>query len=269
MKQWATSINHHLRVWIVFVRLKMIQFLVYRADFIFSSLGSVSWVVATLLTYKVIFGQVDQIAGWSWEEMIILYGIYNLFWGIFITFLSGGHSIGSKIRYGGFDAALLRPLNNIFSATLRFSPDFIVHIFSGSIIFIYGLNVANISVPLLNYLLFSVLFINGLAMGYFLGLIFGCSAFWMIENDQMVSLFWNIEAFAKYPSEFFKFSKVIYLLIFTLVPIMFIVVVPVKILTSGFDPLLFFGAFGSSALLILISTRLWKVGIKRYNGVSI
>ena len=201
--------------------------------------------------------------------MVVLYGVYNLFWGIFITFLSGGHSISSKIRYGGFDAALLRPLNKIFSATLSLYPDTISHVITGAIIFIYGLNVANISIPLVNYLLFSVLFINGLAMGYFLGLIFGCSAFWMVENDQVVSFFWNIETFAKYPSEFFKFSKVIYFLVFTLVPIMFIAVVPVKILTSGFDPLLFFGAFGASIFLILITIRLWRVGIKRYNGVSV
>ena len=269
MKQWATSLNHHLRVWMVFVRLQMIQFFVYRADFIFSSLGSVSWVVATLLTYKVIFGQVERMAGWSWGEMIVLYGVYNLFWGIFITVLSGGHSIGSKIRYGGFDAALLRPLNKVFSATLRFSPDFLVHIITGAIIFIYGLNVANIPIPLANYLLFSVLYINGLVMGYFLGLIFGCSAFWMVENDQVVSFFWNIETFAKYPSEFFRFSRAVYFLVFTLVPVMFIAVVPVKILTSGFDPLLFFGAFGANAFLIIIATRLWRAGIKRYDGVSV
>jgi ABC-type uncharacterized transport system permease subunit len=201
--------------------------------------------------------------------MVLLYGVYNLFWGIFVTFLSGGHALGWKIRYGGFDASLLRPINSIFSATLRFTPDTIAHIITGLLIFIFGLGQSGITISLVNFVLFLILFINGLVMGYFLGLIFGSSAFWMTENNEIVSFFWNIETLAKYPSDFYKFSKVVYGLVFTLIPVMFIAVVPVKILSSGFDLWLFIGAFVVCGFLATVAIRLWKAGIKKYNGVSV
>jgi ABC-2 type transport system permease protein len=269
MRRLATSFFHYLKVWLVYARLKLMRYFVYRGDFIFSSLGSVSWIMVTLITYRIIFSQVNQIAGWSWGEMVLLYGVYNLFWGIFVTFLSGGHDLGWQIRHGGFDTALLKPMNSIFSATLRVTPDTIVHIITGLLIFIFGIGESAIAITTINFVFFLILFINGLILGYFLGLVFGCSAFWMTENNQVVSFFWNVETLAKYPSDFYKFNKVIYTLIFTLIPIMFIAVVPVRFLSYGFDPWLFFGSFIATGFVAVIAVYLWKAGVKKYNGVSV
>ncbi len=265
LKEWL----HSFRVYLVWLQMRWLRHLEYRFNAIANSFGSLFWVGITLLTYNLIFQKVDSLAGWSWNEMLVLFGVYNLWWGLMVTFFNGGLRIGERVRRGGMDKVLLWPGKAFFYVSMKFEPELLVHFLTGVIIFVISLNRVQINLSLFSFILFFVLLLNSLALIYFVSILFGSTAFWFIENRQLADFFWLWETLAKYPGEFFSGSKVLHWAVFTILPVVFIAVIPTEVVLGKIK----WGTIGSAFLITFIfailARKVWRVGLKRYTGVSI
>lgn len=212
MKEWVFKAKRYLVVWCQYCRMVGKTHLTYRANFFANTIFSLGWLAATLLTYHFIFQQISAFAGWTWPEMIFLYGVYNLFWGVLVSFFLGGWRLGSAVRFGFLDRILLLPINHFFVVSLHFDPSQIFHALAGLLLLVLAWNQLEVNVPFLRLFAFILLFLNGVFLGWLLSFIFGLTAFWIIENSEARLFFWNIETLAKYPQEVFTRHKALYLL---------------------------------------------------------
>ena len=265
LKDWS----HTIRVYLIWAHKMWLVHLEYRLNVILGSLGSLFWMGVTLITYRLIFDQIDSLAGWSWAEMVLLYGVYNLWWGIMNTFFNGGLDISDGVRSGTLDKTLLMPGKSFFYAAMKFEPEILVHSLTGLIIFLIAAGNMGIAFNWLNSVLFIILLLNSFLLIFFVSILFGSTAFWFIENRHLADFFWIWESLSKYPREFFSFSNVLYGLVHSLLPVVFITVVPTEVILGRINWLLILTSFLITAVFAVISRKIWRLGLKRYTGASI
>lgn len=273
MKQRATEriINwrHTFRVYFAWVRMRWLLHLAYRFNVVFNSFSSLAWVAVTLIMYRLLFNQIEVLAGWSWEQMLILYGVYNFWWGLMVAFFNGGLGIGQKIRRGGLDKLLLWPGKTIFYATMKFEPELLLHSLTGAGILLIACREAAIQLPFSTLIFFSILLFHSFVLIFFIAILFGTTSFWVMENKQITDLFWLVETLSKYPREFFSGNKILYWLIYTALPVVFIAVVPTQVILGTIRWPLVISAPLITIIFGLITKRVWGIGLKRYTGVSV
>jgi ABC-2 type transport system permease protein len=260
--------HHSFRVYLTWVKMIWLYHLEYRLNAIVHSLGSIFWFGATLLTYFLIFRQIESLAGWTWQEILILYGAYNLWWGLMVCFFNGGLKMGQLVRQGSLDKFLLYPGKSFFYATMKFEPELLVHFLVGLSLFVYAWVEAGFQLQAINLLLFLILIANGLLIAYFVSMLFGITAFWFTENRHLVDFYWLFETLSKYPPSFFDKSTVLTLAVYSILPVVFLVAVPTEILIGRINYLAVFGSFLVTAVLGIISQKLWRLGLKNYTSVS-
>jgi len=269
MKQWVINDWYHsFRVYLVWARMVWLRHLEYRFDTISGSFGSIFWVFGTLATYRLIFNRVSSLAGWSWQEMIVLYGLYNLWWGLMTAFFNGGLRLAEHVRRGSLDRVLLWPGKAFFYASMKFEPMLLVHFLTGVIIFVLALKTASISIGGINFLLAIILILNSLIIIYFISILFGLTSFWIVENRDLVDLFWLWESLAKYPADFFARSRWWYWAVYSILPVAFIATVPTEVILGKIKLGAVLGAFLVTIILGFLAWYFWRLGLRRYTSAS-
>lgn len=269
MKQLA--INdwlHSIKVFRIWVKMTWQRHLEYRFDAIAHSFGSLFWLGATIVLYLLVYRQLETIAGWTWQQMILLYGVYNFWWGIMVSLFNGGLVMGDKVRLGRLDKFLLYPGKAIFYSTMKFEPQILPHVLAGLGLFIYGIHNVALSTNFINWFIFSVLLINSLVIAYFVSIIFGATSFWFVENSNLSNFYWHWETLTKYPPSFYKKFKILYWAIYSILPVAFIIAVPTKVLLGKINILTIAGSFIVTLIIGQIARTIWRAGLKNYTGVS-
>jgi ABC-2 type transport system permease protein len=151
---------------------------------------------------------------------------------------------------------------------MKFEPDLLIHFLVGLSLFVYAWIQAGFQLQAINLLLFLILIANGLLIAYFVSMLFGITAFWFTENRHLVDFYWLFETLSKYPPSFFDKSTVLTLAVYSILPVVFLVAVPTEILIGRINYLAVFGSFLVTAVLGIISQKLWRLGLKNYTSVS-
>src|SRR5438045_8469585 len=69
--------RRYLEIWRIMLRNSLIQELSFKANFILLMIVEVLWFCGQVAFFSIIFGQVDQIGGWSKWEVILLVGTHQ------------------------------------------------------------------------------------------------------------------------------------------------------------------------------------------------
>src|SRR5260221_953626 len=110
------AFRRHLRLF----RLYFVQYakarLEYRADFFSSVLASLLGTLASFSFLLIVFSRAPAVTGWTFEEMVFLYGFSLVPLGIFNLFSWNLYRFPDRyLIEGRFDRVLLRPLSSSFS----------------------------------------------------------------------------------------------------------------------------------------------------------
>ena len=110
----------------------------YRADFILGLIGFILIQLTGVIFIKLIFNNIPALEGWSFYEILFIYGFAQIPRGIDHVFTDNLWILsGQIIVQGQFDRYLLRPLNPLFQVIAeRFQPDGIGEIIIGTTIII-------------------------------------------------------------------------------------------------------------------------------------
>ncbi|MFH1601576.1 MAG: ABC-2 family transporter protein [Candidatus Shapirobacteria bacterium] len=96
----------------------------------------------------------------------------------------------------------------------------------------------------------------------------GATTFWVIENKEIVKMYWSWETMAKYPREMFSSPRLLYWAVHSVVPVIFLAVVPTQVIMNYLEWPLIISAFFVTLTLAVLSKKAWQAGVKRYSGVS-
>lgn len=128
-----------------------------------------------------VFNNIPSLNGWSFNEILFIYGFANLPRGIDHLLTDNLWLLSGRIIVrGDFDKYLLRPLNPLFFLCAdRFQPDAFGELIVGTLLVVYSLSNLTISVGILEILGFILAILGGTVIYTSVKLLFASLAFWI------------------------------------------------------------------------------------------
>ncbi len=240
----------------------------YRVNFIIGASSTIFLQAAGLLTIWVVMRQIPSLNGWSFDEVLLIYGLVTLAKSINHMFADNLWTVGrSYIRTGGFDRFLVRPIDPLFHLLAdRFCHDGIGNFLVGAALVIKAsvdLHITWTPAQLL-YLILAVL--SGGLIFIALNLITCVSAFWIMDSVPVMRLVFDNHLFAQYPLTIYP--KAIGIWLTWVIPYGFASFYPASHLL-GYDigSLAWLGPV-IALVLLFVSYRVWLFGLKHYSGTG-
>lgn len=240
----------------------------YRADFIISTIGMICTNIAGFISFWIMFRSFPSINGWSYYEMLFLYGFSLVSITPVQCFFDNNWSLRIHVYSGDFIKYRFRPINLFFY-------------YQSEVFDIKGLGQLAFGIGTLIYawihieLGFTVLILLKMIIFLFTASLImvslqnaaAATCFWIHNSFYLLDLVWKFKDYARYPITIFN---PIFRFIFTfLIPIGFIAYYPsLVILRPDEIPLLSWLSPLVGCLLFGLSYKFWMYGASRYSGTG-
>lgn len=257
-----------LKLLTTLLKVNVQQELAYRADAIVNVLLNLMWLGWELLSLSIIFSNTDTLAGWGVGELVALLGVFRLINTMMAALIwPNTEKFNTGVRDGSLDYTFLQPVNSLF--LISFSRIIIWRvwdIFLALALIVIGINLSGGSATPLNLLSFILLVTSGATIIYSLWIVMIAFTFWFIKFDNNVTILQALLIAGRYPVT--VYPPWLRVIVTFVVPIAVATTVPLQALRgdlNGWQILLFLGVGAAS---LLVATRVWQAGVKRYSGAS-
>jgi ABC-2 type transport system permease protein len=256
------------RVLSALLKINVQQELAYRVDTLINILTSIMWLGWELVGLSIIFSNTNSIGGWRAGDLIALLGVFR----IINTFMQmvvwpNTEKFNRGIREGSLDYIFLQPFNSQFMVS--FSRIVIWNIWNliiGIVLIVIGLSMTSSAATLGNVATFLLLTFSGGVVIYSLWVVLIAMTFWFTKFDNNVTLMAALMDAGRFPATVYPvWLRVIVTFI---VPIALATTVPLQALRGELEWWQVALALAASAIAFLISSGVWKAGIRRYSGAS-
>lgn len=264
----VVNMKRYGRIYRIFLTQYLKRLLNYRMDFIIGVISFVFVQLSGLLFIGLVFTQIPSLNGYSFDEMVFLYGFFQLPRALDHLFTDNIWLIPMRIRRGDMDRYLVRPIPVLFQLiSERFQ-----HEAFGELI--VGLSLVSLSVVKLKLeftgvqvLALIVLVLMGSLIYTSIKLLTASISFWITNSMQLMTSVYNIADFAKYPTPIFP--KAIQILITYVVPFAFVSYLPASIiLRHASIPMILLGSGLALGVLGSLALGLWTKGLRSYTSVG-
>lgn len=109
-----TTLKHYARLYVLIEAQYIKARMQYRADFIISSVGMLFANAASLVVFWTLFQSIPTLAGWSFYEIVFIYGFYLLAVSPAQIFFDHIWQLRQHVLEGTFIKYYFRPLNMMF-----------------------------------------------------------------------------------------------------------------------------------------------------------
>ena len=240
----------------------------YRVNFLIGATSTMFVQAAGLLALWVIMSQIPDLNGWTFDEVLLIYGLITLSESITHMFADNLWTVGWQyIRSGEFDRFLVRPIDPLFHLLAdRFCHDGIGNFLVGTALIAKAMADLHIvwTPLLLLYLVIAAL--SGGAIFIALNLITATSAFWLMDSIPVTQIVFNMHQFARYPLPIYP--RAIGLLLTWLIPYGFASFYPASYLLGRDVGLLAWLGPLVAVTLLVLSYRVWLFGLRHYAGTG-
>lgn len=244
----------------------------YRVNFLAQILSMVVSYSGQFITLFWLTQRFNTVGGWRFEEIILLYALAILAWGVCVSVFFGLQGFEDIIRKGTFDRALLRPMNPLLHVLGSNSPISGLGQFVFSIAaFTFAISQAGVPVtPVkLLYLLFTALG-GGLILG---SAMIGVATltFWTVRSYVFYwSLVYPARQLINYPISIYHVGLRLFLTVG--VPFAFINYFPAHVLLDRVAelnyPVLAWLTPLVGLLVVTVAYRTWTWGARYYTGTG-
>lgn len=268
MKQLANKIIRYLKLYFLIVKTSVMSVFIYRVNSLLFGITPIIWMLTSLVFISVIFGGIKEIGGWNYWEVMLLLGIHELvFLGTWMFFADNLDEFIYNVRTGAFDRTLVKPANHRFLVSFG-SIDFtgIGGLFNTIVILSLAFPHVVVKISALKIILFLISLLSAYAITYLLYFSISCLSLYFVNAFTFSD--WLLEAtdFDRYPAEIY--SRGFRRFLFFGLPILFFAYVPTAILLGKIPD--YFVGLGLLVViwLLILSTVLWRKGLKRYQSAS-
>jgi ABC-2 type transport system permease protein len=240
----------------------------YRVNFLIGASSTIFLQAAGLLTIWVVMQQVPDLNGWSYNEILLVYGLITLARSISHMFADNLWTVGRQyIREGGFDRFLVRPIDPLFHLLAdRFCHDGIGNFLVGAALVIKSTVALDIEWTLLKVLCLVLAVISGGAIFIALKLITAVSAFWILDSVPVTRVIFEMHEFAKYPLT--MYNRGIGIFLTWIVPFGFASFYPASYILDRDVGMLAWTGVVVAVVLLLLGYRFWLFGLRHYTGTG-
>lgn len=256
------------RLYKMFFKINVMKDLAYRGNFLVGIILVSFESLIVIMLVKIIFSYVGNIAGWYFDDMLVLSGIYmftiSLAW---LTYKGGIVDLDQVINRGDMDWMIVKPIDTQFISTFhRIDLEDGARSLVGIVVIVIGLQNSEIFKTLLSLPLFLITFLAGQVVLYSFHLLLKTISFKSIQGWATNSIPWRFNELAQYPTDIYRgIMRVLYLYI---LPLAFVATVPAKALTGKLSWQLLVGSIIAAILSFIISRLVWKRALKSYSSAS-
>jgi ABC-2 type transport system permease protein len=260
--------TRYMSLYWLFLTQRLKVLMEYRANFIIGALSTVVLQASSILAIWVVMQKVPDLNGWSYDEILLIYGFITLAKSINHMFADNLWTLGREyIRSGGFDRFLVRPIDPLFHLLAdRFCQDGVGNFLVGAALVIK----ASIGIALhwtfLKAVMLVLAVLSGGGIFIALNLITCVTSFWIVDSIPVTRLVFDNHLFAQYPLTIYP--KAINILLTWIVPYGLASFYPASYLLDRSAGNLAWIAPFISALLLFLGYRFWQFGLKHYNSTG-
>jgi ABC-2 type transport system permease protein len=241
----------------------------YRADFFSAVIASFLGTAASFAFLLIVFSRGPMIRGWTFEEMVFLYGFSLIPVGVFNVFSWNLWMFADRyLIEGRFDRVLLRPVSSVFQVLFEsFRLESIESIVTGIVAVVWASRRLGLSFHFADVLLFSLWAAAGgvIYIAIFLGLT--ATSFWIEDRIGISPPVFNLMQFGRYPLTIYD-AWVRFALSFV-IPFAFASFYPTARFLHRPEFLKEFWAVPLVAAISLsIALALWNSGVARYHSTG-
>jgi ABC-2 type transport system permease protein len=240
----------------------------FKANFLVRLFTEGMWLFMQFVYIEVMYGQTNQIVGWTKYDMIVLVGTNYAIAQLFEAFFyENCMKLIDLIRQGELDFNLIKPINTQFLVSLRYT-DYASMLNStvGIGVVFYGLAKMGATVTWSGVLLFGALLVNGILIYYAILFILSVWTFWIGRSNNLMELYWQFGQFSRYPGDIYPL--LLKGVLMTLMPMLVVSNFPAQVFVHGLKTGWVLYAFALGLVFFLLTLWIWQRGLQRYRSAS-
>lgn len=238
----------------------------YRANFILATLTSLGNLAGSLFGLFLFYRTGYTFQGWSWEEALVVLGVFTILQGFSSTFLAPNlNRIVGHVQQGTLDFVLLKPINSQFWLSIHtLSPWGLPDLVFGVVLIGYAGGRLGLGVG--NYLLSAVPLVFGLASLYSLWFMLGATSIWFVKIYNVTEVLRGLLEAGRYPMVAYPAA---YRFFFTfVVPVAFLTTVPAETMLGRVQIGWVFSAGVLALGLLFVASGFWRFALRFYTSAS-
>lgn len=253
----------------IFIKQDLKKLMEYKIDFLTGALALFITQGINIFFLTIIFSYIPNLEGWTFDQILFIYGFALLPKAIDHLFTDNLWSIGYfTVSKGDFDKYLTRPVSTLFAVTVeKFQIDALGELVVGILLLATSLPKVSFNLSFINVILFiiSVLFATFIYTG--IKLITASVAFWTKRSGNVIHMFYMVNDFAKYPTTIY--NRTVRAIITYIVPFAFTAFFPASYFIVGGNPWYNIGGtVVMSALLMTVGIIIWNKGVTAYESAG-
>lgn len=260
------AISQYWRVLKLFWQVSIAAELEYRVNFVVAIVSSLGGLAGSLFGLFLFYRTDYTFDGWSWEEALVVLGIFTMLQGVSATFLAPNlNKIVRYVQEGTLDFVLLKPVSSQFWLSAHsVSPWGLPDLIFGVVIVFYAGGKLGLS-PLA-YLAILPPLALGIASLYSLWFILGATSIWFVKIYNVTEVLRSLLEAGRFPIEGYPAA---YRVFFTfIIPVAFLTTVPAQTMLSRSEPTWLLGSAILAVVLFQFSKWFWQFALKFYTSAS-
>ena len=263
------SLRRHFRLFTLYFSQYAKARLEYRADFFSSVLASFLGTAAAFGFLLIVFSRVPAVQGWSFDEMVFLYGFSLVPLGVFNVLSWNLYQFPDRyLIEGRFDRVLLRPVSSVFQVLFEsFRLESVQETATGLFAVAWASHRLGLRLGFLDVVLFAIWAACGavIYLAIFLGLT--ATSFWIEDRIGISPPVFNLMQFGRYPLTIYD-AWVRFALSFV-IPFAFASFYPTARFLHRVEFRAYFWAVPVVAAVSLsLALSLWRSGVSRYHSTG-
>jgi len=265
----ARSLRRHARLFALYFSQYAKARLEYRADFFSSVLASFLGTAAAFGFLLIVFSRVPTVQGWSFPEMVFLYGFSLIPLGLFNVFSWNLYLFADRyLIEGRFDRVLLRPVSSVFQVLFEsFRLESLQETLTGIAAVVWAVHRMGVRYGAIDLLLFAAWAVCGAVIYLAIFVALTATSFWIEDRVGISPPVFNLMQFGRYPLTIYD-GWVRFTLSFV-IPFAFASFYPTARFLHHPEFLREFWAVPFvAAVTLAFSLTLWRSGVARYHSTG-
>lgn len=262
-----------LRLYLRYIAISIRGQMQYRASFVLMSFGQFLTTGIEFLGIWALFDRFGNLRGWSLPEVALMYGMVNVAFSFADTISRGFDQFGNMVKGGDFDRILLRPRSALLQVAGQDFPMMRVgRLIQGAAVLGWAVAALEISWSVGMVLLIVLGILGGTCIFIGLFILQATLCFWTTESLEILNTmtYGGVET-AQYPLSVYRpWFRAIFLYV---VPLACANYFPAIAVLGRDDPIGAPAGIGwwspfVGVLFLLVTMRIWRLGVRRYRSTG-
>jgi ABC-2 type transport system permease protein len=266
------SLGRAVKMYFYMVGVSIRTQLQYRYAFVMNILGWAMTYAGSAITMWVLLYSFGKIAGWSFWELLFLFALSVLSWGICVIFFFHFRTLDQFIVQGTFDRFLVRPIHPFFHfMTTKFDVGAFGQLLFSIIAVILAYTHLELQWQTWQWLVFLGAVIGGVLIQGGLLIAISAMAFWTTRSEQFYwTVMWPAKSLMNYPLSIFP--RAVQLFMMFIIPFAFVNYLPSLLLlgksSGAFAPYWGFFTLFVGIVFFWLCFQIWMRGLNHYKGAG-